>query len=83
MAELNGRIPRLRDAPEFPEDLRYLYEWWRELQMGADESMSGLRITWNCLDAWSRHMGVTPEPNECQALFWLDMATRNPQPEKK
>lgn len=66
------------EGPELPEHLKYLWDWFGEIRMGADESMSGLRITWSALRAWSQFMGVVPEPRECSAIFRLDAVVRNP-----
>lgn len=70
-------------GPEFPEELGHLWAWYLEMSMGADEGMNGLRLTWTALHAWATHMGISPEPRECVALFALDRAYHNPDPKKK
>lgn len=61
------------EGPRFPESLRYLWDWHRELRMGIREMM-----TWVDLDAWSRQMRKHPTPSENEALFYLDAIFRNP-----
>lgn len=78
MAELNGRPLRVRPTPEFPESLGYLWAWFLELSMGMGEM-----LTWTVLQSWASHMETSPEPRDCLALFSIDRAYRNPDPEKR
>ncbi len=70
---------RLR-GPEFPEPLRYLYDWFHELLAGRGVDMNGLMpLSFTELDAWARQTRRRPEPHEVRALFLLDAATRHPE----
>lgn len=84
MAELNGRTLSEDATPEFPEELRYLFDWYLTLRMGLGTDMMGLApVSWVALDAWSRHTGNAPNPGEVEALFYLDAVFRNPDPKAK
>lgn len=62
-------------APEYPDALGYLHEWWQELSWGRPEGMSGPgRLTWDTLDAWARARGHALAPHEALALLQLDAA---------
>ncbi len=39
-------------------------------------------LSWPTLDAWSRHTGARPTPEEIDALFMLDGILLNPGPVK-
>ena len=65
------------EAPEFPEQLSYLWSWTLELHGRSGVSMAGLNpLTYQTLDAWARLTGRDPMPHEVEALILLDAALR-------
>ena len=65
------------EAPEFPEDLAYLWDWTLELHGRSGVSMAGLNpLTYQTLDAWARLLERDPMPHEVEALILLDSALR-------
>jgi hypothetical protein len=57
------------EPPPFPEDLRYLWDWYRQLRIGLGEAM-----TWSAVDAWARRMEIPLRADECEALFLVEGA---------
>jgi len=77
----NGRADAIAmlEGPVFPEVLAYLWEWYQELRRGLGEGLNGIApLSWMALDAWQRQSRRSPEPYEIDALFSLDVVTRNP-----
>lgn len=66
-------------GPEFPEPMRYLWDWYHELAAGRGVGMSGLLpIAYQDIDAWSRLTGHAVTPVEVRALMTLDAVFRHP-----
>lgn len=62
-----GEQPQeLADAPAFPSGVRYLWDWFCELQVSTDKVVSFTEI-----QAWSTLTGKVPTPAEVQALRGL------------
>lgn len=72
-AAKSGNAPAIQalEGPEFPEQMRYLWDWHCELRMGVRDMM-----TWIDLRAWQS--GADLLAREIEALFYLDMIFRNP-----
>lgn len=69
------------EGPPYPEELRYLHEWFLELDSARGEGMMGLApLTYPQVDAWARLQDRRPRPHEVRALFRLDLASRYPDP---
>lgn len=70
----------------FPEPLRYLYDWWGDLNAGRPDGVNGGRLTWEGLDAWARRTKTSIQPHEARGLFSVDSAWRSawaPEPAEK
>lgn len=64
-------------APEFPEELSYLWEWTLELHGRSGANMAGLNpLSYEAIDAWGRLTGRDPMPHEVEGLILLDAALR-------
>lgn len=67
----------LASAPELPDTMRYLWEWFCELSAARGASMNGLNpISYPDIDAWSRLRGVEPDASEVHILTNMDAAFR-------
>jgi hypothetical protein len=70
-------------APEFPDELEYLWGWALELHGRSGVSMAGLNpLTFQTIEAWARLTGRSLLPQEVEGLILLDSALR-PVEEKK
>ena len=70
-------------APEFPEELAYLWDWALELHGRSGVSMAGLNpLTFQTLEAWARLTDRCLLPHEVEGLILLDSALR-PVEDKK
>lgn len=68
------------EGPEPPETMLYLMEWAYALCGRSGASMEGLApVSYGTIEAWSRLMGVTPDPLEVRALITLDSVIRHPE----
>lgn len=56
---------RLKDVPEPPSELVYLYGWFREV-------FTGEALTYNEIEAWSRLTRRSTEPFEVEVLKTLE-----------
>ena len=64
-------------APEFPEELSYLWDWTLELHGRSGAGMAGLNpLSYETIDAWGRLTGRDPMPHEVEGLILLDAALR-------
>lgn len=64
-------------APEFPEELSYLWEWTLELHGRSGANMAGLNpLSHEAVKAWRFNMDVDPTPMEVEGLILLDAALR-------
>lgn len=62
---LKRKPPQLADAPEFPEELRYVWEWFREV-------FAGEPLTYAELQAWSNMTGKRLNGWEAELIKSLD-----------
>ena len=70
-------IAQLR-APEFPEELAYLWDWTLELHGRSGVNMAGLNpLSYETIDAWGRLTDRQPTPTEVEGLILLDTALRS------
>ncbi len=56
----------LKDAPKCPDDMYYLWEWYKEILTPPD------RITYQEIDAWSRMTGHSLLECEIKVIRALD-----------
>jgi len=72
------------DAPPFPDELDYLWQWWGDLFQGvAHNGMTQPTVTWEALRAWQIACDIGPiEPWEARALVQLGMLRANIMAEK-
>ncbi len=71
---------RLTNPHPYPETLRYLHGWARELHARSGTSGFGMNpLTWQAFDAWARRTGRAPDPAETDALFALDVVMLFPE----
>lgn len=70
------------EAPEFPDLLQYVWEWFGELGKRRSYHASGANpLTWAEVEAWSRMTGSAPTYRECLLLFRLDDVVTKPAAE--
>lgn len=62
---LKRKPPQLADAPELPEELRYVWEWFREV-------FAGEPLTYTELQAWSNMTGKRLTGWEAELIKSLD-----------
>jgi hypothetical protein len=55
----------LADLPPFPEELRYLWNWYFEMDTAE-------QLTFSEIMANAEVMGVVPEPREAELLLSID-----------
>lgn len=71
-------------GPEFPEVLRYLWEWFTELERARSVGPHGVNpMSYQDIDAWARLLRRPVLPHEVSALMRLDLVMRHPDPRKK
>lgn len=62
-----------------PDELRYLYNWARELYGRSGVGMGGMNpLAYSTLESWGRLTGRRPSPLEVEALLALDSVLRDP-----
>jgi hypothetical protein len=61
------------EAPPFPEELGYLWSWFRQLLVGVQgNGMVPPQISWETLRAWQLCMGIgVLDPWEAETLVYL------------
>lgn len=71
-----GVLPaELAEEEEFPEDLKYLWNWFQELNRARGSNGFGLSpISYSELDAWSRLTGRALEAWEVICIKDIDLA---------
>lgn len=70
-----GRTRALPEAPEFPEELDYLWDWFHDIMQGSDGGgFAAPRVTWLTLQAWGVITRTVLEPWEADALIRLGCA---------
>lgn len=75
LAALGRAPPPQAEAPPFPDELGYLWAWYRRLAAGRQAGMAGpAPLAWVDLDAFFRLQRTVPDPWECDALMMLDGA---------
>jgi hypothetical protein len=63
------------DPPHFPEELAYLWNWYRQHEMGlAINGMAPPNVTWEGVAAWSMITDVLLQPWEARAMVVLGYA---------
>lgn len=63
----------LEGGPPCPEGFEYLREWAFRLHGRSGAGMGGLApLSYGTIAAWSQFTGITPEPDEVDALIRLD-----------
>lgn len=66
------QIVKTISAPHFPEELAYLWEWYRSHAMGiAISGMAPAVVTWESVVAWCDLMGIRVEPWEARAMVTI------------
>ena len=67
------------EAPEFPEELAYMWDWTTELHGRSGVNMAGLNpLSYGTIDAWGRLTDRVLTPHEVEGLILLDAALRPP-----
>lgn len=64
------------EGPEFPEQLRYLWEWYKQqlyAQSGVNEH-GFCPLTHTTIRHWAENMDEHPKPHEIEALLLIDKA---------
>jgi hypothetical protein len=56
---------QLNDAPEPPEDILYVWEWWKDI-------FTGERLMWAEINSWSQLTGIRPSGVELELIRALD-----------
>lgn len=70
------------EAPEFPDLLQYVWDWFEELSKRRSYHAAGANpLTWLELEVWARMTGVEPTRRECLLLFRLDDVVTKHEPE--
>jgi len=62
---LKRKPPQLADAPEMPQELGYLWEWFREV-------FTGRELTYGEMESWSRMTGKRLRGWEAELIKSLD-----------
>lgn len=70
------------DGPECPEGFQYLHRWALSLHGRSGVGPGGLTMLRPSeLKAWADLMGLSPSPEEVEALFTLDAVMLHPEAE--
>jgi hypothetical protein len=65
-------------GPDFPSELRYLWEWFCQLSGGLDSSgFSAPKVTWESLRAWRAEMRLVLLPWESVTLVNIGTVRAN------
>jgi len=87
LAMLPGRAkapPPVPEGPPFPEELDFLWTWFRELSQGlVHNGMMQPTVTWEAIRAWQLACDIGPiEPWEARTLVQLGLLRANILAEK-
>jgi hypothetical protein len=73
VARQSGVVPpELRDCPEPPRDLQYLFDWFSELSATRSSGFGLSALSYVDIDAWARLTRRVLRPWEVRALRDLD-----------
>lgn len=67
-------MPEALDQPEFPEDARYVWEWFCRLSSRRQVGMGPGPLTWPQIESFFRVLGIDPNEWEVRAIERLDDA---------
>jgi hypothetical protein len=68
--KIKGAADIMPEAPPFPYELTYLWNWFTEIASGLQGNGWGAPVvTWEALRAWAEFMRVGLEPWEASALI--------------
>ena len=62
-----GEKPEELDQPEFPEELRYIWNWFLDVRTGES-------LTFTEISNWAALMGISILPHEVDLMKTLDRA---------
>lgn len=79
-----GKRPAALDGPPMPEELRYLWRWFRELHAGRSvNGMTHNHASHQDILAWQQNFHIAAQPWELRALMQLGIVWMNVMNEER